>query len=172
RRRRRAASRVPRRGAQPQARVTLELLWEQPGLRQDELPPALAELYDGGLGFAGRTVGANFVETLDGVGAIPSLEPSNVLVAGRGRDDRFVMGLLRAFADVVVVGAGTLLDSPTGRWRPEGVYPDAREAFAELRDRLGKPERPSVAVVSTGASLDVSHPVLSEGGVVLTTDPR
>jgi riboflavin biosynthesis pyrimidine reductase len=38
-----------------------------------------------------------------------------------------------------------------------------------LRTRLGKPERPAVAVLTTGASLDVGHPVLTEGAVVLTT---
>jgi riboflavin biosynthesis pyrimidine reductase len=104
---------------------------------------------------------ANFVQTVDGVVAIPELERSNALVADSSRADKFVMGLLRALADVVLIGSGTLLASPTGRWRPEGVYPDAKDAFAELG-------RPAVAVVSTGASLDVTHPVLQEG-VVLTT---
>lgn len=150
--------------------MTLERLWEQPGLPESALPEALAELYGGGLGFDTPAVVTNFVETVDGVVAIPAVERSNALVAGGSAADRFVMGLLRAFADVVVVGAGTLLASPAGRWRPEGVYPDARDAFAELRASLGKPERAPVAVVSSGASLDVSHPVLAEGGVLLTTE--
>src|SRR5439155_14353076 len=49
-----------------------------------------------------------------------------------------------------------------------GVYPAGKNAFAELRARLGKSEHPAVAVVTTGASLDVTHPVL-EDAVVLTT---
>jgi len=149
--------------------VTLELLWEQAGLPQQDLPEELRELYGGGLGFDPPCVYANFVETLDGVVAIPGLERSNALVADSSDDDKFLMGLLRAFADVVLIGSGTLLASPKGRWRPEGVYPKATEAFAELRARLGKPERPAVAVVTTGASLDVEHAVLAEGAVVLTT---
>jgi riboflavin biosynthesis pyrimidine reductase len=112
---------------------------------------------------------ANFVKTLDGVVAIPELAESNALVADSSDDDKFLMGLLRALADVVLIGSGTLLASPKGRWRPEGVYPDAKAAFAELRVRLGKPERPAVAVLTTGASLDVGHPVLTGGAVVLTT---
>src|SRR5207237_4778135 len=40
----------------------------------------------------------------------------------------------------------------------------------ELRARLGKPERPAVAIVTSGASLDVSHPVVAEGALVLTTE--
>ena len=77
--------------------------------------------------------------------------------------------MLRAFADVVLVGTGTLLASPKGRWRPEGVYPEGKDAFARLRAQLGKPEHPAVAVVTSGASLDVAHPVLAEA-VVLTTE--
>src|SRR5439155_608120 len=83
----------------------------------------------------------------DGVVAIPAVERSTALVAAGSAGDKFVMGLLRAFADVVLVGPGTLLASPTGRWRPDSVFPDGREAFAELRRRLGKTERPTVAVV-------------------------
>lgn len=149
--------------------MTLQLLWERAGLPQLDLPQRLGELYGGGLGFDAPCVYANFVETLDGVVALPGLERSNALVADSSEDDKFLMGLLRAFADVVLIGSGTLLASPKGRWRPEGVYPQAREAFAELRSLLGKAERPAVAVVTSGASLDVGHPVLAEGAYVLTT---
>ncbi|MDX6454341.1 MAG: hypothetical protein QOD48_448 [Gaiellaceae bacterium] len=149
--------------------MTFQLLWEQAGLPEQDLPEELLERYGGGLGFDGPCVYANFVKTLDGVVAIPGLEQSNALVADSSDDDKFLMGLLRALADVVLIGSGTLLASPKGRWRPEGVYPDAKAAFAELRVRLGKPERPAVAVLTTGASLDVGHPVLTYGAVVLTT---
>jgi riboflavin biosynthesis pyrimidine reductase len=148
--------------------VSLELLWERAGLPQQELPNGLRAFYGGGLGFDGPCVYANFVETLDGIVAIPALDRSNALVADESDDDKHLMGILRALADVVLVGTGTLLASPTGRWRPEGVYPQAREAFAELRARLGKPEHPAVAIVTSGASLDVAHPVLPDA-VVLTT---
>jgi riboflavin biosynthesis pyrimidine reductase len=147
----------------------LELLWEREGLPQEELPSELSALYGGGLGFDEPRLYANFVETLDGIVAIPEIERSNALVAGDSEADRFLMGLLRAFADVVLVGSGTMLASPKGRWRPEGVYPTGKAAFAELRARRGRPERPAVAVVSSGASLDVGHPVLAEA-VVLTTE--
>jgi riboflavin biosynthesis pyrimidine reductase len=149
--------------------VTLRLLWERGDLPHGDLPGELRELYGGGLGFDGPCVYANFVETLDGVVAVPGLEQSNALVADSSEDDKFLMGLLRAFADVVLIGSGTLLASPKGRWRPDGVYPKAKAAFAELRRGLGKPERPAVAIVTTGASLDVGHPVVAEGAVVLTT---
>ena len=110
----------------------------------------------------------NFVETIDGVVAIPDVDRSNALVSGESQADRFVMGLLRASADVVVVGAGTLHASPKGSWQAERVYPPAADAFAELRRSRGRPERTEVAVVTTGASLDRLHPVLADA-LVLTT---
>jgi riboflavin biosynthesis pyrimidine reductase len=146
----------------------IELLWEEAGLPDRPLPESLRALYGGGLGFEGPRVFANFVETLDGVVAIPELEKSNALVADESDDDRFVMGLLRACADAVLVGAGTLLASPRGTWRPEKVYPRAADGFGALREEWGMAERPAVAVVSTGASLDPNHPVLQDA-VLLTT---
>jgi riboflavin biosynthesis pyrimidine reductase len=147
----------------------LELLAEQPGLPHVDLPEELRRLYGGNLGFDGPRVFANFVETIDGIVAIPDVERSNAVVADESEADKFVMGLLRALADVVVIGSGTLRASPAGTWRPERVYPPAADAFAELRRRLGKRERPAVAIVTAGRSLDTAHPVLEQGALVLTT---
>lgn len=80
------------------------------------------------------------------------------------------MGLLRACADAVLVGSGTMLGSPKGTWRADRAFPDAAEAFAELRRRLGKPEQPEVAFVTGGGSFDPSHPLLETGALVLTTE--
>lgn len=147
----------------------IDLLWEETGLPEQPLPGMLRTLYGGGLGFSSPLLYANFVETLDGIVAIPALQRSNALVAGESEADRFVMGLLRACADAVLIGSGTLLASPKGSWRPERVYPAAAGDFAALRASWGMAERPAVAVVSSGASLDVTHPVLQDA-VVLTTE--
>jgi riboflavin biosynthesis pyrimidine reductase len=147
----------------------IELLWEEAGLPEQPLPGMLRDLYGGLLGFDAPCVFANFVETLDGVVAIPALEKSNALVADDSEADKLVMGLLRAAADVVLIGSGTLLSSPKGTWRPERVYPKAADAFAALRRDWGLAERPAVAVVSSGASLDPNHPVLQDAVVLTTT---
>src|SRR6185312_15996252 len=105
-----------------------DLLWEEGGLPEQPLPGTLRALYGGALGFAEPVLFANFVETLDGIVAIPELEQSNALVADGSDADKFVMGLLRACADAVLIGSGTLLSSPKGTWRPERVYPKAAEA--------------------------------------------
>ena len=148
--------------------MSLELLWERDDLPQHPLPEELRSLYDGLLGFDEPCVYANFVETVDGVVAIPAVEGSNAIVASESADDKFVIGLLRAFADVVLVGAATLRASQKGRWRPAGPHPQGERAFAELRAARGRPEHPAVAVVTTGATLDLDHRVLDEA-LVLTT---
>jgi riboflavin biosynthesis pyrimidine reductase len=80
------------------------------------------------------------------------------------------MGLLRAFADAVLIGAGTLASSPKGTWLAEKVYPPARESFAELRRRLGRRERPEIAVLTGHGSVAPEHPLFASGAVVLTSD--
>jgi riboflavin biosynthesis pyrimidine reductase len=101
--------------------------------------------------------------------AIPSLPGSNVLIAGDNDADRFLMGLLRAFADVVLIGSGVLRASPRGTWRADRIYPPAAAAYAELRHELGVPETPEVAVVTGSGSIDVAHPVFESRAVVLTS---
>ena len=148
----------------------LELLYEVEGLPVDDLPQSLVELYGGGLGFDAPRLYANFVSSIDGVVAIPSIPRSHVEIAAGSEGDRFVMGMLRAFADVVLVGAGTLASAPEGTWLPERVYPPAAEAFAELRARRGRPEKPEVAVLTGRGSISPQHPVLESGAIVLTSE--
>jgi riboflavin biosynthesis pyrimidine reductase len=148
----------------------LEVLFELDGLPAAELPEELARLYGGAIGFRDPCLYSNFVSTIDGVVAIPSVPRSNALIADGSEGDRFVMGLLRAFADAVLIGAGTLASSPRGTWLPEKVYPDAAELFADLRRRLGLEEKPQVAVLTGHGSIDPQHPVLASGALVLTSD--
>ena len=147
----------------------LELLWEPEGLPAVELPDDLAALYPGSIGFPERALFVNFVETVDGVVALPALPQSNKLIADESEADRFVMGLLRALADCVLVGSGTMQASRSSTWSAEKAYPAGADAFAELRRRLGKPPRPKVAFVTASGRIDVEHPALQMGALVLTT---
>jgi riboflavin biosynthesis pyrimidine reductase len=134
------------------------------------LPDRLVERYGGTFGLDAPCLVANFVATIDGVVAIPALPRSNRLIADSSEDDRFVMGLLRACADAVVVGAGTLAGSPRSLWTPEQACPDEAAAFAELRDRLGLDRPPELVVLSASGLVDALHPALATGALVLTTD--
>ena len=91
---------------------------------------------------------ANFVSTIDGVVAIPSVPRSSQLIADGDDDDRFVMALLRAVSDVIVIGSGTLHASPNSLWTPSRPYPEAQASFAELRRRLKLSASPDLAVLT------------------------
>ncbi len=80
------------------------------------------------------------------------------------------MGLLRACADALVIGSGTLAASPRSVWTPEQACPEAAAAFAELRLRLGRPPGPEIVVLSGSGRLDPGHPAFQSGALVLTTD--
>ena len=148
----------------------LQLLYEAAGLPAFDLPDELGERYGGSLGFTEPRLVANFVGSIDGVVAAPPLEQSARLIGGDSVSDRFVMALLRACADAIVVGSGTLQASPRSLWKPTGPFPAAAEAFAELRRRRGRPEPPTLVVLTATGLIDPLHPALERGALVVTTD--
>jgi riboflavin biosynthesis pyrimidine reductase len=147
-----------------------DVLAEEADLPTIPLPRELARIHGGDLPFAEECVYANFVATIDGVVAIPSIPGSNAVIAGDNDADRFLMGILRAIADVVLVGAGVLRASPTGTWRAEKIYPPAAESYSQLRAALNLPEAPEIAILTGSGSIDPAHPALAGRAVVLTSD--
>jgi riboflavin biosynthesis pyrimidine reductase len=150
--------------------VPLDVLYEADSLATAVLPAELEHLYGGGLFLAEECLYANFVATLDGIVAIPPMPRSNEFVAGSSDADRFLMGLLRAHADVVLIGSGVLRASPRSTWRAEAIFPPVADAYAELRSTLGLPSAPEVAVVTGSGAIDPGHPVFEARAVVLTSD--
>jgi len=146
----------------------LELLYEEHGLPEFELPAVLRLAYGGTLGFAGPTVISNFVSSIDGVVSIPGAPRSNQLIGDGSESDRFVMALLRACADVVLVGSGTLHGSPGALWTATDAFPPAAAEIAELRRRLGRFPEPAFAVLTASGSIDPTHRAL-DGALILTT---
>ena len=144
-------------------------LFDEAGDSLVSLPAELERLYGGPFHLADEVVYANFVSSVDGVAAIPDLEGSSSLISGGIDADRFVMGLLRACADVVLIGAGTLRAHPRTLWTPSNAFADAAEAYAELRETLGHKQDASVAVVTGSGRIDPDHPGLRRGAIVLTT---
>jgi hypothetical protein len=92
--------------------IPLDVLFEKSGLPSYDLPADLERLYGGGLGFEAPRLYANFVSSLDGVVALEGEKHSSQMISGQSEADRFVMGLLRACADAVLIGAGTLRAAP------------------------------------------------------------
>ena len=145
------------------------------------LPGDLRKQYDGDLYFpaapASRPyVAANFVSTLDGVisFAIPG-QSGGAQISGSNEADRFIMGLLRASADAVLVGAGTVdAVSPTHLWIAEFVYPAETDAYTRYRQEiLKKPPNPLNVVVSGAGHLDLNRSVFHTSGIdvlIITTE--
>jgi riboflavin biosynthesis pyrimidine reductase len=147
-----------------------EPLFESAELPEFDLPAGLAEAYGGPLGFSEPRLYANFVASLDGVVAISGEIESNRMISAHNEADRFVMGLLRACADVVLVGAGTMLASPRTLWTAEHAYPAAAPLSRELRRSRRRRPRPTLAVLSGSGSVDPRHPAFEEGSLVLTSE--
>jgi riboflavin biosynthesis pyrimidine reductase len=143
------------------------------------LPEAITASYSGGLVFSSRPNGrpliiGNFVQTLDGIVSlkIPHQSGGGV-ISGSNEEDRFIMALLRACADAVMVGTGTLHEDPGHLWTPEFIYPPMAEQFVELRTRLGKKApRPLNVLVSGSGHINLAERVFWTPGVralILTT---
>jgi riboflavin biosynthesis pyrimidine reductase len=65
--------------------------------------------------------------------------------------DQMVMGLLRAYADAVIVGTGSLRQDTNHIHTPVGIFPAFARAYAELRELLHMPEQEPVSVVVTAS---------------------
>ena len=98
----------------------------------------------------------------------PAAPGQGGLISGGLTADRFLMGLLRAFADVVLIGARTLRAEAEHVWSPGRVYPPAAAAYASLREMRGLGAALPLAVVSGSGEVDPALPALA-GGLVLTT---
>ncbi|MFN2555546.1 MAG: dihydrofolate reductase family protein [Nitriliruptorales bacterium] len=147
----------------------LERLHETAGLPTYPLSATLERLHGGPFGFSSPRVFANFVTSLDGVVSLPHVAASPAVISGKSEADRFMMGLLRACAGAVLIGASTLRAEPEHRWTPEHVYPRVRDDFAQLRRELELAPRPELVVVTGTGHLDPGMHVLEEGALVLTT---
>ena len=132
------------------------------------MPAKLEKIY-GRLGFADRVVYSNFVASLDGVVTLGEKPSAGSAISGRNEADRFLMGLLRAFADAVLLGAGTLRATPGHHWTPEHIYPDLASTFAELRVDLGRKPRPRLVVLTASGNVEMAHPAVVGGATIVTT---
>src|ERR1700722_6551547 len=134
---------------------------------QAVLPHGLRDRYDGDLCFPPAPEErpyciANFVSTLDGVVSfdLPG-QSEGAQISGSNEEDRFIMGLLRASADAVMVGSGTLQSAgPQATWLPESVCPAAKDLYQKYRTEvLRKSEYPLVVIVTATGRLDLASAV-------------
>lgn len=157
----------------------LESLFDQADGSALPLPTELLTLY-GPLQFPlhpGKPyLVGNFVSTLDGVVSltIPN-QAGGGPISGFDPHDHLAMGLLRAVADAVIVGAETLRAvSPEHRWTADYIYPVLASAYQRLRTSLLKEEQPLNVIVTAHGEIDLKRPLFQSGDVpvCLVTTPR
>lgn len=120
---------------------------------QQLYPPAAPETATGLPGLyaypagTGPWVRAGMVASVDGAASVDGLSGGL-----SGPPDRVIFGLLRALADVILVGAATVAAES---YRPARVAP----RWAALR--AGRPAAPPIAVLSGRLDLDLDGPLLA-----------
>jgi riboflavin biosynthesis pyrimidine reductase len=98
---------------------------------------------------------ANFVASIDGVASLGLTDGSDsTTLSGSSRADRYLMALLRANADAVLIGAGNLRATPGHQWTPAAVAGDDAAAVDAYRfERTGATEPPPLVVISASGDL-------------------
>ena len=155
-------------GGAPQF-ASLRTLVESTRGRALPLPPKLSRLYGKfrlPLPRLGFHIFSNFVSTLDGVVSLQVKgHSSGGDISGFSAQDRMVMGLLRAAADAVIVGSGTLAADPEHVWTPEAICPELQDEYRQLEDAIAK-RRPALnVIVSAMGTIDLRLPVFASGKV-------
>jgi riboflavin biosynthesis pyrimidine reductase len=74
-------------------------------------------------------------------------------VSRRAPHDSWLMALIRARADAIITGAGTLRVARNHRWTPWETFPPAEERLAALRAAEGRPPLPLLVVLSGSGDL-------------------
>jgi riboflavin biosynthesis pyrimidine reductase len=165
---------MPRPG--PATLASLETLFEAKRGTVLPLPPKLARLYGCLRMSLPRThphVFSNFVTTLDGVVSLNAKgHASGGNISGFSAQDRMVMGLLRAIADVVIIGSGTLGTDRRHVWTAGAIFPELADEYRRLSTALGKRGPPLNVIVSGSGGVDLRLPVFASGivpALIVTT---
>jgi riboflavin biosynthesis pyrimidine reductase len=148
--------------------VHLDAVFDAGGAPGIPVPEEIESAYGGSFRLPERVVYANFVSSIDGVAAIGGVEMSSAEISGGAQADRFVMALLRAVADAVVVGAGTVREHD-GPWTAQKAFPPGAESFSRLRAGISGSESPTLVVVTASGKLPGDHPALPDATVVTTS---
>src|SRR5271167_3510060 len=109
---------------------------------------------------------ANFVQSLDGITTLLGKHGSGGEIS-RSREDRWLMDLLRAHADGLLMGMNTMLEEQRSRG-PQSrgiVFQVADPQLRALRKRLGKGRERNI-FVTRAVDLDLSRYTAFDGDMV------
>jgi riboflavin biosynthesis pyrimidine reductase len=142
-----------------------ELLLDEDDAEGVGLPDAFRAVYGGDwlLPQRDQYIYVNFVVARDG--RVSFADPGHAGggdVSGFDAHDQWLMGLLRARSDAVMMGDGTLASEPGHLWTAEFICPTDGEAFAALRRLEGRRPEPLVVFVSLRGELPWDAAVFAE----------
>jgi riboflavin biosynthesis pyrimidine reductase len=144
-------------------------LVDETGDSGTELPPEFRAIYGRWpLPSGGRQpyLYANFVISRDG--KVSFNEPgkrSGGPISGFNRHDRWLMALLRARADAVLVGASVLDEAPRQRWTAGALIAEDAAAWEELRAAEGRQPMPLHVIVTRYGKVRRETPVIADANV-------
>ncbi len=117
------------------------------------LPPATTQPY----------CYVNFVTSRDGRVSFNQLgKHGGALISQQNRHDKWLMGLLRARADAILVGASQMEHTSSRPWTPEGIFPNEAAAWADLRRSEGRATIPLQVIVTRSGTLGTKSPVVTD----------
>ena len=115
----------------------------------------------------------NFVATIDGVVSLGLTDGTDSsMLSGKSPADVWVMAMLRAAADVVLIGAGTLRASVGHQWTARRLAPSDGEVLDAYRRGSGRAAADAPLVVVTGSGALPQHVALTRPStdvVIVTT---
>lgn len=100
---------------------------------------------------------SNFVQSLDGIVSFRGYHASGADIS-QSPEDRWLMDLLRAHADAVLIGVNTLIDETNlrGKEKRGPVFRIMEPALRDLRRKLGRAREKNVFVTGSG-NIDLSE---------------
>jgi riboflavin biosynthesis pyrimidine reductase len=115
---------------------------------------------------------SNFVQTLDGIASLRGYQSAGADIS-QSAEDRWLMDLLRAHADAVLLGVNTLVDDAATQGSRGHVYRIEDESLLDLRAQVGRGEECNIFVTGA-ATLDLAAFRVFEAGeavrpMILTT---
>ncbi len=155
------------------------LLFEDDPRKHFSLPASLRTIYGGDWHVPEVSnrpyVYSNFVQSRDGrvSFSVPG-HMSGVDVSGFNKHDIWLMGLLRARADAIVMGDMTLNIEPEHLWTCDFIYPTDPELFLELRRLENRRDCPLQVFLSLEGDLNTAAKVFDQEHlhIVIATTER
>jgi len=107
---------------------------------------------------------SNFVQSLDGIASFKGMHPLGSDIS-QSPEDGWLMGLLRAHADAILLGINTLVDETRVSSSRGPVYRVEDAALRELRGKLGRGRETNVFVTGS-ARMDLNAYRVFDGDLV------